>query len=73
MWGKNYKDLGNHIDVHKARNTKAQLETRFFAGTSSVRPAFIRDRAGSGQETKHGGLAQRGPFTAKPVKPAFLH
>lgn len=73
MWGKNYKDLGNDIDVHKARNTKARLQTRFFTGTSSVRPAFIRDRPGSGQETKHGRLARRGPFTAKPVKPTFLY
>jgi hypothetical protein len=28
-------------------------------------------RVGLGQETRHGGLAQHGPFTSKHVKPAF--
>jgi hypothetical protein len=43
---------------------------RFYAGLG--RPAMNK-RARLGQETKHGGLARHGPFTSKPVKPAFLH
>jgi hypothetical protein len=43
---------------------------RFYAGTG--RPGTNK-RAGLGQETRHGGLAQHGPFTSKPVKPVFLH
>jgi hypothetical protein len=29
-------------------------------------------RAGLGQEIRHGGLARHGPFSSKPVKPAFF-
>jgi hypothetical protein len=42
---------------------------RFYAG--SGRPGTNK-RAGLGQETRHGGLARHGPFTSKPVKPAFF-
>jgi hypothetical protein len=44
--------------------------TRYYAGPG--RPGMNK-RAGLGQETRHGGLAQYDPFTSKPVKPAFLH
>jgi hypothetical protein len=42
--------------------------TRFYAGPA--RPGTNK-RAGLGQKTRHGGLARHGPFTSKPVKPAF--
>jgi hypothetical protein len=41
---------------------------RFYAGPG--RPSTNK-RARLGQETRHGGLARPGPFTSKPVKPAF--
>jgi hypothetical protein len=43
--------------------------TRFYAGPG--RPDTNK-RAGLGQETRHGGLAQHSPFTSKHVKPAFF-
>jgi hypothetical protein len=42
---------------------------RFYAGPG--RPGTNK-RAGLGQETRHGGLARHGPFTSKPVNPAFF-
>ena len=42
---------------------------RFYAGPG--RPGTNK-RAGLGQETRHGGLARHGPFSSKPVKPAFF-
>jgi hypothetical protein len=42
--------------------------TRFYVGPGR---SDTNKRAGLGQETRHGG--QHGPFTSKPVKPAFLH
>jgi hypothetical protein len=32
----------------------------------------MNKRAGLGQEIRHGGLARHGPFSSKPVKPAFV-
>jgi hypothetical protein len=43
---------------------------RFYAGPG--RPDTNK-RAGLGQETMHGGLARYGPFSSKPVKPAFFY
>jgi hypothetical protein len=43
--------------------------TQFYAGPG--RPGTNK-RAGLGQETRHDGLARHGPFTSKPVKPAFF-
>ena len=44
--------------------------TWLYAG--SGRPGTNK-RAGLGQETMHGGLARYGPFSSKPVKPAFFY
>jgi hypothetical protein len=44
--------------------------TRFYTGPG--RPDTNK-RDGLGQETRYGGLVRHGPFTPKPVKPAFLH
>jgi hypothetical protein len=41
---------------------------RFYTGPG--RPSTNK-RARLGQETRHGGQARHGPFTPKPVKPAF--
>jgi hypothetical protein len=41
---------------------------RFYAGPG--RPGKNK-WAELGQKTRHGGLARHGPFTSKPVKPAF--
>jgi hypothetical protein len=43
--------------------------TRFYAGPGQP---STNKRAGLGQESRHGGLARHGPFTSKPVKPAFF-
>ena len=43
--------------------------TRFYAGLG--RPGTNK-RAGLEQETRHGGLAQHGPFNSKPVTLAFF-
>jgi hypothetical protein len=43
---------------------------RLYAGPG--RPGTNK-RAGLGQEIRHGGLARHGPFSSKPVKPAFLY
>jgi hypothetical protein len=42
---------------------------RLYAGPG--RPGTNK-RAGLGQEIRHGGLARHGPFSSKPVKPAFF-
>jgi hypothetical protein len=42
---------------------------RFYAGPGRPDP---NKRAGLRQEIRHGGLARHGPFTSKPVKPAFF-
>jgi hypothetical protein len=52
---------------HEAREPGT---TRLYAGPG--RPDTNK-RAGLGQEIRHGGLARHGPFSSKPVKPAFLH
>jgi hypothetical protein len=55
----------------------------FGPGPSPARPGYMRARAGPGrpgtnkraglgQEIRHGGLARHGPFSSKPVKPAFF-
>jgi hypothetical protein len=43
-------------------------KTRFDAGPDWP---DTNKRAGLGHETRHDGLARHGPFTFKPVKPAF--
>jgi hypothetical protein len=43
--------------------------TRLYAGPG--RPDTNK-RARLGQEIRHGGLARHGPFSSKPVKPAFF-
>jgi hypothetical protein len=62
---------------HEARepDTKPAVWARSEPGmarfySSPGRPGTNK-RVGLGQEIRHGGLAQHGPSTSKPVKPAF--
>jgi hypothetical protein len=63
---------------HEVREpgTKPAFWARSEPGTAQLyagpgRPGTNK-RAGLGQEIRHGGLARHGPFSSKPVKPAFF-
>jgi hypothetical protein len=64
---------------HEAREpgTKPAVWARSEPGTARFYASPCRSgtnkRAGLGQETRHDGQARHGPFTPKPVNPAFLH
>jgi hypothetical protein len=63
---------------HEARepDTKPAVWARSEPGTARLYAGLGRPdtnkRVGLGQEIRHGGLAQHGPFSSKPVKPAFF-
>jgi hypothetical protein len=68
--------MANKYEAHES-STKPAVWARSESGTArfyagSGRPDTNK-RAGFGQETRHGGLARHGPFTSKPVEPAFSH
>jgi hypothetical protein len=63
---------------HEARepDTKSVFWARSEPGTARLyagpgRPGTNK-RAGLGQDIRHDGLARHGPFSSKPVKPAFF-
>jgi hypothetical protein len=63
---------------HEARepDTKPAVWARFEPGTTRFYAGLgwpdTNKRVGLRQKTSHGGLARHGPFTFKPVKPAFF-
>jgi hypothetical protein len=65
------------VNKHKTREsgTKTVIWARSEPGTVRFYVdsgwAGTNKRVGLEQKTKHGGLARHGPFTSKPVKPAF--
>jgi hypothetical protein len=66
--------MANKHEAHEP-DTKSTFWARSEPGTARFyvgpgRPGTNK-RAGLGQETRHGGLARHGPFTSKPIKPAF--
>jgi hypothetical protein len=81
-----FRTLRAHIGYHyrcpistrpREPGTKPVFWARSEPGTARLyagpgRPGTNK-RAGLGQEIRHGGLARHGPFSSKPVKPAFLH
>jgi hypothetical protein len=63
------KHEARELDTKPAVWARSEPGTaRFYAGRGQP---GTNKRAGLGQETRHGELDRHGPFTSKPVKPAF--
>jgi hypothetical protein len=56
---------------HEARESGMKPAVWVWSESSTARFYASPDRAGLGQETRHGGLARHDPFTSKHVEPAF--